>query len=51
MMDKQYGLTNQTLELYREMVKCGFNFDTAMQHLKELWEHNKAFYLEENEDK
>lgn len=42
---KQYALTKETMDFYREMVKCGFNFDTAMEHLKEICEHNTAFYM------
>lgn len=41
---KQYGLTKQTIDTYREAVKMGFSHDTAMQKLKALYEHNKAFY-------
>lgn len=40
-----YGLTAQTVLFYNEMVRCGFDWDTAMAHLKELYEHNKAFAL------
>lgn len=40
---KVYGLKASTVDLYSNMVKCGFSWSTAMEHLKELYEHNKKF--------
>lgn len=40
---KVYGLKASTVDLYSNMVKCGFSWDVAMRDLKELYEHNKKF--------
>lgn len=45
----QYGLTAQTVLFYSDMVRCGFNWSLAMEHLKELYENNKAIALESAE--
>ena len=41
----QYGLTAQTVLLYSDMVRCGFDWSLAMAQLKELYEHNKAIAI------
>ena len=38
-----YGLTVQTVSVYREAVAMGYNWSTAMSKMKALYEHNKAF--------
>lgn len=45
----QYGLTAQTVMFYSDMVRCGFDWSLAMEHLKELYENNKAIALESAE--
>lgn len=45
----QHGLTAQTVLFYSDMVRCGFNWSLAMEHLKELYENNKAIALESAE--
>lgn len=45
----QYGLTAQTVLFYSDMVRCGFDWSLAMEHLKELYENNKAIALESAE--
>lgn len=46
---RYYGLTQETLKFYRLAVEHGFSFDRAMEQLRELYEHNKVFYVEEYE--
>lgn len=40
----RYGLTAQTVLVYSDMVRCGFDWSLAMAHLKELYETNKELY-------
>ena len=48
---KQYGLTSQTVLFYSDMVRCGFDWGLAMAQLKELYDHNKAIALDNDEGK
>lgn len=44
-MKTNYALTKETLDFYRCLVSLGFSFDTAMEQLKEIYEHNTEFYM------
>lgn len=44
-----YGLTRQTLDIYRMAVSQGFSWDAAMTHLKRLYQSNKEFALYVNQ--
>lgn len=43
----KYALTKATLDTYRQLVKTGFNHDTAMAQLKSLYEWNTKILLDD----
>lgn len=43
----KYALTKGTVDTYRELVKQGFNHDTAMAQLKSLYEWNTKILLDD----
>ncbi|WMX18714.1 hypothetical protein YpEc11_02 [Yersinia phage vB_YpEc11] len=47
-MTKVYGITQETLQTYRSVLAYGCSFESTMQRLKDIYQHNKEFALNVN---